>query len=434
MSQNKKNIFVLGMNDFNKQKLNSLSEANECDFHTLLTYEESHGSAEYRVDELMEKAVNGVESFDGSIDGFLGFWDFPISIMHAILCKKYGARGPSPQSVLLCENKLWSRIKQHEVAPDLVPNFAGFDPFADDPRRQIDLDYPFWIKPIKSFAGHLGFRIENDADFERAIGKMQRRIHRFIKPLQRLYEYINIPKEFDQNDPRIAIAEKIIDGKQCTAEGWVFNGEYGIHGIIDSNRFPNSSVFSHYQYPSSLHHKLDKRLAEASKNVMQHIQFDNWSYNIEYLWDEDNDTLSLLEINPRISQSHADLFDKVDGASNHKIPVSIALGRKPGLPSQQGEYKVAGRFFVRRFENGIVESAPGDRELAQLKKEIPDVIYEILAEEGQELEELEYQDSYSYKLAILYLGGETEDELLRKFKRAKQILGFEVEELEQADT
>ena len=45
----KKNVFVIGMNDLNRKRIHDLPGSEECNFHELLTYEESHGAKEYNV-------------------------------------------------------------------------------------------------------------------------------------------------------------------------------------------------------------------------------------------------------------------------------------------------------------------------------------------------------------------------------------------------
>ncbi|HKL22948.1 MAG TPA: hypothetical protein VJ904_14165, partial [Tichowtungia sp.] len=170
------------------------------------------------------------------------------------------------------------------------------------------------------------------------------------------------------------------------------------------------------------------RMKKAAGKVMSSVEFNNSAFNIEFLWDEETDRLKLLEINPRIAQSHADLFEKVDGCSNHRIILDIARGRRPEMPFREGPCNVAGKFFVRHFKNGIVKSAPGEQDVRRLKDAIPGIHVSLRAEEGRELAELDYQDSYSYKLAILYFGGDSPEDLQDKFELAKDILGYQIED------
>ncbi|MDQ4115461.1 MAG: biotin carboxylase, partial [Actinomycetota bacterium] len=50
---------------------------------------------------------------------------------------------------------------------------------------------------------------------------------------------------------------------------------------------------------------------------------------------------------------------------------------------------------------------------------------DVIVAEGDRLSELPAQDSYSYKLANIYLGGADEQDLTDKFRRCAQMLTFE---------
>lgn len=98
-----------------------------------------------------------------------------------------------------------------------------------------------------------------------------------------------------------------------------------------------------------LANRVRTRMAAITKRVMKHIGYDNAAFNIEYFWDEPHNRIWLLEINTRISQSHSDLFEKVDGVSNHQITVDLALGQRPQMPRGEGLFPRAAKFFHRVF-------------------------------------------------------------------------------------
>jgi len=423
----KKNVFVLGLNEINRQRLEKLPHADECNFHSLLSYEESHGARNYDIKSILEKAIRQLDEFDGSIDAITGFWDFPVSIMQTILAQRYETRGTSTQSVYFCEDKYGARVKQKEVIPECVPGFNGFNPFDDNPQDKISLDYPFWIKPVKSFGSHLGFLIENEDDFKNAIPVIREKIERFTKPFFNLVDYASM--DFKPDQKILCIAEEIISGHQCTLEGSVFEDEVRIHGVVDSHRYKGMSTFSFYSYPSQLPESVKERMTEYTKKIMPHIGFNNSTFNIEYYWDEETDDIKLLEINPRISQSHAELFRKVDGAFNLKIIVDVALGYPPSLPDNEGPFAMGGKFFIRHFKNGMVKKAPGDKEIEKVHEQYSDVVLDLISKEGEKLEDLAYQDSYSYKLGFAYLGGESIEDMQEKFENVKRILDYQIEDL-----
>ncbi len=422
----RKNVFVVGPDELNWSKLRSLKDADQYNFHELLAYEESHGAVQYDVEAMLEKARSRLNDFSGSIDAIVSFWDFPVSLMLPILAREFGTVSPPLESVFMCEDKYWSRVKQREVIPDLVPAFARFDPFDDDALEKIDLDFPFWVKPIKSFASHLGFRIASKSDFRKAIEKTRAKIGGFSEPFEYLQQFAQIPDEIRNGG--FCIAEQIIGGKQCTLEGYVCNGEVDSHGIIDSYRHPNRVSFTRFEYPSQLPDQVKAKIFSASEKVLRHIGFDNSPFNIEYFYDRKNDKLWLLEMNPRIAQSHSDLFKKVDGASNHRIMVDIALGRKPDWPRREGEFRVGAKLFIRAFERGRVTRVPGREEIERVQEKFPGTFVQSLVHEGMDLADLPYQDSYSYKLAILYMGAENQKQLVHNFEEARRMLDFQIVE------
>src|SRR5690606_36856369 len=106
-------------------------------------------------DRLVEQARAELRDFGGSIDAIIAHWDFPVSVLVPILAADYGLPAPSLTAIVRTEHKLWSRALQREVIPDYVPDFYGFDPFDPDALDTIGLDFPFFVKPIKSHSSQL---------------------------------------------------------------------------------------------------------------------------------------------------------------------------------------------------------------------------------------------------------------------------------------
>jgi biotin carboxylase len=102
-----------------------------------------------------------------------------------------------------------------------------------------------------------------------------------------------------------------------------------------------------YQYPSRLLQRVQRRMIEASARFLHHIGYDNAPFKVEFYWNEAQDSIHLLQVNTRISKSHAPLFQSVDGASHHQVMLEVALGRRPAFPHRQGRYKKAAKFMWR---------------------------------------------------------------------------------------
>lgn len=430
----KKNVFVIGLDDLNTSKMQSLRQVRDGSvrIHKLLDYEETHGAAEYPVEDMLHKAIKVLNDFPGPIDAITGFWDFPVSCMSPILCAKYGLPNASLESVLKCEHKFWSRVEQKKVIPEHIPGFKSFDPFDDEALSKLNLKYPFWIKPIKSFGSVLGFRIKNERDWQHAIPMMRHGIGTFTDPLEHIMNLAEVPDEIAHNHDT-CIAEEIIAGRQCTVEGYVHQGKVRVIGVVDSVRYANLPSFSRFQYPSKLPKPAQKQMIDVTKKLMSHIGYDDRTFNVEFFYDMKRNHAWLLEVNTRMAQSHADLFYKVDGASHHENMVDVALGREPEFPHREGDYAFAAKLFVRAFRDGIVTRVPNEDTIAAAKQRFPGLIVQPMVQEGMSLSELLYQDSYSYYLAILYMGAKNEKDLLTKYQECVELLNFDVSDIRDAE-
>lgn len=141
-----KNVFVVGMNELNAERLKRLRGVEDVEFHPLLTSAEVSDTQIFDIPDMLRRAEETLDAFDGSIDAIVGYIDFPVSTMLPLLCEKYGTRNASTESLLKCEHKYWSRKVMAEVIPDHTPNFTAFDPFDDEALSKIGeagLRFPF---------------------------------------------------------------------------------------------------------------------------------------------------------------------------------------------------------------------------------------------------------------------------------------------------
>jgi biotin carboxylase len=423
----RKNIFVIGMNELNRTLLRGIRGAAQYEFHALLDNAEVEEPRVYRVEEPLQEARARLRAFPGTIDAIVGYIDMPVGFMVPILCREFGLPTASLESVLKCQHKYWSRLEQSRVIPRHVPRFCVVDPFAADPSSQIDLDYPFWLKPVKSAGSYLGYRIHDRNELDKRIQEIRRNIPRLSEPFDRVLEYAELPEDIVGVDFSQCIAEQIVNGRQCTLEGYVFDGEFHVYGAIDSVRHANRSTFARYEYPSKLPERITARMADIVRRFLTHIRFDNSAFNVEFFWDQSHDRLWLLEVNTRISQSHSHLFAMVDGASNHQVMVEVGLGRRPALPSREGAYRYAAKFFYRRFEDAVVSRVPRPDELRVIQRRIPGTLISVNVTEGMKLQHLREQDSYSYDIAWIFVAGQTRQQLQDNYRECVAALDFRFE-------
>jgi len=430
-----KNVFIVGLNDYNHERLRHLRGADQIDFHGVIEPAAVYETEEFDIPAMLKEAEEKLSGFDGKVDAIAGYMDFPVSTMLPILCNKFGTRTTSLESLLKCEHKYWSRKVQKEAIPDHVPKFTAFDPFDDQALSTIGeagLRFPFFVKPIKSSGSRLGFRIDKPEDFDFAVEKLRNDIGTISEPFNFVLEQADLPEEIREVDGGYCMAEQIIGGRQCTVEGYVYEGEVVPYGIVDSIRYPQVLSFFYYMYPSKLPDNVQETMRDLTKKIMSHIGFDNSAFNIEFFWDEVQNQIWLLEINTRISQSHCDLFEKVDGISHQQVTVDLSLGRRPDMPSGEGDYNVAGKFFYRVFfTDATVGSVPGKEELENAASKVPGTYIAPQVHEGMRLSDLPEQDSYSYAIAYIWMGANKQSSLLWNYERVIKNLNFEFVDIDE---
>lgn len=425
----KKNVFVMGLNEFNRPLLQTIKGVEHYRFHTLLENQEVEEAEVYRVGELLDKARAQLRAFPGRIDAIIGYIDMPVGFMVPILCREFGLPTASVESVLKCQHKYWSRLEQSRVIPDHVPRFDLVNPFYEDPLSQIGLDYPFWLKPVKSAGSYLGYRIHDRREFDSRLRVIRDNIRRLSDSFNHVLEYATLPDDIAGIDFSHCIAEQIVGGRQCTLEGYVSRGEFHVFGVVDSIRHANRCTFSRYEYPSGLPGRVTRRMIELTRRFLAHIDFDDSPFNVEFFWDRDHDRIWLLEVNTRNSQSHSYLFAQVDGASNHQTMVEVALGQRPTMPHRQGKYRYAAKYFYRKFEDAVVEKIPTPEKVEAVQRLVPDALIKVNVEEGMKLWHLREQDSYSYDIAWIFVAADTRPELRDKYRQCVASLEFRFADL-----
>ncbi len=423
----KKKVFIVGLDDFNLEKLNHLPESRECEFLPAAKFHEIRGVESFDIPKLLDVADQRIEKA-GGIDAIVSYFDFPGTILVPIIAKKYSLPGPSIESVLKCEHKYWSRHEQHKVIPDHIPSFKPFDPFDDNAYEKIGFKPPFWIKPIKSYHSYLAYKINGADDFKESMAEVREHIDYMEKPFFHIIDNYSDPEEFSGMKEKM-YAETPIGGHQCTLEGYAFDDEIVVYGIIDSITEEGKSSFARYEYPSSLPQEVQFRMADIAGKVIGQVGLMTSAFNIEFFYNSEANEIYLLEINPRISQSHGDIFEKVHGLSNHHIMLNLALSQRPRPLENEGEFAVAAHFMLRSFKPGIVRNVPAKKKIDALKKKYPDLVIQISVKEGMDLDDLpDYHiDSYSYVLADINLGGEDREDLLEKYKNVVKELAIEIE-------
>ena len=339
--------------------------------------------------------------------------DYPGSTLAAIAAEKLGLAGVSPGANLLCQHKYHSRLAQRAVVPSAVP---AFESLTDD--GSTGLDFPLFIKPVKSFFSVGAYRVDNPE-------QLPERLRRATLP-ERFFEPMRVPFErytgLRFGDGRV-IAEELLSGAQVTVEGYAFNGEVCIFGIVDSVMFPGTLAFRRFEYPSSLPETVQSRMKDIASEVMRGIGFDNGIFNIEFMYDDRRNRIHIIEINPRMASQFSDLYEKVDGWNSYEGLIDLAFGRKPSVRRGDGRHRVAASCVLRTFEDRKVLRIPSPEDVAGVLERCPDARIEILATLGENLSE-EMQDSESYRYGVASLGGKDVPDILDTLDECCRRLDF----------
>jgi biotin carboxylase len=352
---------------------------------------------------------------DTRIHAVISTDDYPGTALAAATAAQLGLPGPDPAISLVSQHKYLARMEQAKHVPEAVPEFALIDTRANAP-LPANIAFPAFVKPVKSFFSIGAHRVT-------ALQELQAAKHRwatvgaFFLPFERLLQkYVGAAVGTNR-----LILETILPGAQVTVEGYVFEGEVSIIGIVDSVFFPDTLAFSCFEYPSSLPLSVQERMGEIARRLIGGIGFNNGMFNIEMAYDQESDRLGVIEINPRMASQFADLYEKVDGTNAYETLLDIGLGHAPTFTRRQGRHELAASFVLRTFTDCFVASLPTDAALRRISSSHPDVRLELHASVGRRLSD-EMQDGCSFRYGIISLGGKDRAELLQKFEECRRCL------------
>lgn len=243
------------------------------------------------------------------IDGTLCTQDYQGNICATLAAHALKLPGPNPKSILTCHNKYYSRKAQNRFVPEATATFGLIDPKnLEDSLEHLPLSFPFFAKPIKAYFSWGSEIIKDKQTLTEKIDKMLPS-KQFFKPLNRATKkYTDFKKITDH-----ILAEELLSGQQLTIEGYFHKGNMHTIGITDAHMYPGTISFEHFEYPSSLQKQVQERIQNIAERCMKGLGFDNGFFNIEMMYNQEQDSIKIIEINPRCSVQFADLYKRVDG-------------------------------------------------------------------------------------------------------------------------
>jgi hypothetical protein len=417
-------LILIGVADEDLEPLTRMPGAAGLEFVRVGDYEAATDPLRCDPDAFIADVLAQVRMDAEGFNGIVQLEDYPSSMLMPLIARELGLPATPVESVFRCEHKLWSRVIQRQEVAKAVPRFQAIPLSHPSPLEELELPFPLWIKPVKSFMSYLGFRVGSRSELQSVITRARLELPRFVAPFNRMLAKDAAPAGLEHVDGNWLLAEELMGGHQCCLEGYVYQGEVTVLGIVDSIRLPNRVSFTRFQYPSDLPAFVQEQMATIAQSVIPAIGLDNTLFNIELFWDAKRDSPTIIEINSRLSAQFADLFQKVDDVSTHEVLVDLALGRKPRWRRREGRYKIAASFVLRTDRDRLVTRVPTQSEIAYARTLLPDLEFRARAAAGHWLSEWP-QDSYTFRYGLVHLGGRDPADLRARYALARSLLPFE---------
>ena len=357
----------------------------------------------------------------GGIDGVFSSSDYPGAPVAAAIAGRLGLPGPTPRAVLGCSHKYTSRLLQRRVLPDLVPRFELIDP---DHVAPPALGFPCFVKPIKGTFSIMSGRTDDAAALQALLGREAVRDFRI--------QYVNIFNQLVraftdlQPDGGWFLAEELLHGRQVTLEGFACGDRVEILGIVDSEMYPGTNCFRAFVLPSTLPAEVQARMRDAARRLVRAAGLVETFFNIEMMYDAERDTISIIEINPRMCGQFADLYEKVLGVNAYALALELATGGRPRLQAgaMLGRHDVAASYALRTFAPVRVAHAPTTADVEAAAELFPDTHIWPECVEGQSLCDFDAEDGQSCRYAIVNLGAPNRSELEARARSVQTRLGY----------
>jgi hypothetical protein len=334
-------------------------------------------------------------------DGVLGTKDRS-ALLASLVAQRKGLPGPSPQAVVRCQVKPVARALTRAAAPAATPRFSLLEEGSLP-------ETPFFVKPVVGRLSQHARRIEDLTQLA-LLGDGDP----YTQSYARLAELAGLHPD----SVRGYLVEELLDGDEVTLEGYVRDGVVTVIGVTDSVKYPGTSSFERFEYPSALPAARLSELAEVASRLLSFAGLDGGFFNVEFFVPA-HGPARITEVNARMASQFAPLVQAVEGRSTYEALFALACGEDPGWKpgARRG---VAVSYCLRVFDDACVRSVPDDDDL------------ELHVRPGLRLSEQGVNDAHSYRLCIFCAWGETREEAVALAHARAATLRFELDPLPEA--
>ena len=358
---------------------------------------------------------------DKAVAGITSSSDYPGALLSAILANRLRLPGPAPLSMIRSSHKYYSRLQQAVSVPEVTPAFSVIDPKL--PSNCFSFEYPLFIKPVRSSFSRHARLVASPSELETYIASpsLNRHIQSYVRPFNEILADFRLPRTAG-----FLIVEEPLVGRQFTLEGYVRNGSIAVLGCVDSIMYPNTISFQRFEYPSSIEDRVLEQARAVTSRIISGLGLDQCAFNIEFMFDDTHNRLSIIEINPRLSPQFAHLFEHVNGLSTYDVVASLAVGESPPKPRRAGLFDFAASFVLRKFTDQVVTKSPSESAVKLLEEKFAPALIMDLCRGMSKLSDSSYQsDGASFRYCVINVLASNRLGADAQFEEISAALGYE---------
>lgn len=217
------------------------------------------------------------------------------------------------------------------------------------------------------------------------------------------------------------ICEELLYGEHMSVDGWISDGKVGFFGMAHAILLPNQISFDRFDFPFSCSALLKDKIYQISERVIKGAGLNNTLFCVEMKVREEDRTVSIIEINTRLTMQFVFLTEKVTGINPLTRFVQIALGEDIADPSQKGLVlpKQASSCVLRRAADAIVTEIPTKSYINELESRFPNTQITSLVAPGRKLSDYP-QDAFTYRYALVDIARDSLTEILSELEEIKK--------------
>ncbi|MDQ2078515.1 hypothetical protein [Marinimicrobium sp. ABcell2] len=299
-------IVILASDDVGWRRFAAVSNAQGFHSHDVVQVPPLRLAEEIELDVLVAKTRARIDSSGTKPSAIVACGDARAKVLAAILREQLHVQGASLRSVLKCEHKWWSRILQAEVVPEVVPCFGTFDPWSDDPLGDIELNYPFWIKPATPSSFQENFLVFSGKEFERALQEI-----RYALPHNESgheeFPWGDLPAEVQEKSNAVCLVESHATGIGLTLSGSVIRGRVNAHAFWDCHS--GEGGVPRLEFPTASPDCLQRVMIDVAERIFSHIGYNNGGFSAEFCWDQSKRALRLVNLDTRVQSLHPEVCE-----------------------------------------------------------------------------------------------------------------------------